>query len=157
MLSTDTEAELEQFVMYPNSIHSLYKISVTKDEKEICFLDVKIKKGDERFETTLYTKYTDRNNLPWRYSFHAPEIFKSIPKGHFTRAKQICLDSREYQQNMISLVEKLTSRVYDKDELMRVENEVGAISHDKLRCSQKKSKNKNAKLLYISNYVCTQN
>lgn len=60
---TVSENALEEFTNFINSMHNLLEFLVTKDAKEICFLDVKIIPEDDGLHTTLYSKPTDKNNL----------------------------------------------------------------------------------------------
>lgn len=59
VLWTGIEKQLDEFTAFLNTIHDLLEFSVTRDPKEICFLDVKVRKDGNKIHTSLYTKPTD--------------------------------------------------------------------------------------------------
>lgn len=117
VLWTGSEDELNEFTTFINGIHELLEFPITKDQKEMCFLDVKIIREHDRLQTTLYTKPTDKKNLLQKNSFHAPQTFGRITKGQLIRAKRICSDEREYPKNAEKYVSKFSKRGYKKQEL----------------------------------------
>lgn len=105
---------------------------MTKHEHTVNFLDVCITIEGKALNTTLYTKESDRNNLLRRYSHHAPQTFKGIPKGQFVRARKICLSDAEYHKHKTALVHKFTSKGYDREDLIKTGDEVGKIQRTQL-------------------------
>lgn len=61
----------------------MLEFTVTKDQKEMCFLDVKIIRENDHLHTTLYTKPTDKNNLLQKTQFaHSSNMWGGSPKGN---------------------------------------------------------------------------
>lgn len=83
-----------------------------KDEKEVNFLDVRVWLEEGQLHTGLYSKETDRNNLLHKESFHAPQVFRRIPKGKFMRARRICSSEKEYSED--KLIDKFLTKGHKK-------------------------------------------
>lgn len=76
VLWTGSEELFNEFTDYINGLHELLEFTVTKNEKQVHFLDIEIIKDNERVHTTMYTKPTDKNNLLEKNRFHAPKTFR---------------------------------------------------------------------------------
>lgn len=110
VLWAGTAKELDAFESSINHIHPLLQSSMTKDQDEIFFLNVRVLKKDECLHTTLYTKPADRNNLLRWDSHHSPQTLKGIPRGQFMRARKICSDDIEYHKHKQTLIEKFVAK-----------------------------------------------
>lgn len=106
--------------------------------EEINFLVVNIYRRDDRLETKVYFKETDRNSYVPTSSGHHPLWLKNIPKGQIMRVKRNCSTQVEnfLSQSKI-LTERFKARGYDPQILEKVVEEVGLISRDV--CLQEKN------------------
>lgn len=121
-----------------NTIHPLLQFTLTKNQQEICFLDVRVIKKGDQVHMTLFTKPTDRNNLLRRDSHHAPQTFKGIPRGQFMRARKICSGDAEYHEHKQILIDKLTSKGYDRQNIIETGEAVASMERTELLKSKKK-------------------
>ncbi|XP_071995510.1 uncharacterized protein [Engystomops pustulosus] len=135
---------------YLNQCHPLIKFSAEKNQFMIHYLDVEVKKSQDQFITTFYTKETDRNNLLNYDSYHAPQTLKGIPKAQFIRARRICSNDSEYLIQMEKLIAKFVQRGYPRKAVERVGMEVSLLSRDYVRSS--KPKRSQERIFFISRF-----
>ena len=116
MIWTDTKEKFEKFIkeldLKHPSIKSDYKISA----KEVDFLNttVHIDKNN-RLQTKLYKKPTDRQNYLHRKFEHPESLKKNIPYSQALRIKWVC-SNEEFKNSCKALKKRFVQRGYDEQE-----------------------------------------
>ena len=123
------EDELERFTNHLNSVHSTIKFTIEKSRTAVTFLDTTVSLENNRLETNLFVKPTDRNNyLPFG-SAHPYHCKKGLPYGQFLRIQRICSKLRDFKHNCTVKAAQLRQKGYPQT-LIR---EAYAKARDKLR------------------------
>ena len=92
--------ELHKFVEHLNAQVSAIKFTVEHSEKEISFLDVKVKKVNDRLITDLYTKPTDSHDYLLYNSAHTQRCKDSISYSESLRLRRICSEDRDFDRHV---------------------------------------------------------
>ena len=94
--------ELHSFVEHLNSQEptTCIKFTVEVSGKEIPFLDVKVKKVEDRIVTDLVTKTTDSHDYLLFSSAHPHRCKNSIPYSQFLRIKRICSEIKDFDKHV---------------------------------------------------------
>lgn len=79
ILGTGWVDNLLLFITYVNSVVPTLHFTITYDVESVSFLDVTMKKKGTRWQTDLYKKDTERNNLLHFSSFHSPSLKNNLP------------------------------------------------------------------------------
>jgi hypothetical protein len=93
--------ELQRFVEHLNEQVPTIKFTVEVSEKEISFLDVKIKKAGDRLITDLFTKATDSHDYLLYSSAHPQRCKDSIPYSQFLRIRRICSVLKDFDKHVV--------------------------------------------------------
>ena len=103
-----------------------YTIERENDNKELQFLDIKVKNnGTGKYEFDIFRKNAITNVQVKPNSSHDPTVLKGIFKGFVYRALTIC--SEKYIENeLMFLVDTFVENGYQRDNLQKMINEVKA-------------------------------
>jgi hypothetical protein len=93
--------ELHKFVEHLNAKVPTIKFTVEISEMEVPFLDVKVKKINDKIVTDLYTKPTDSHDYLLYSSSHPQRCKDSIPFSQFLRLRRICSEDRDFDRHVI--------------------------------------------------------
>ena len=114
MIWTDTKEKFEQFIKELNLKHPSIKSDCKISAKEVDFLDITVYiDKNNRLQTKLYKKPTDRQNYLHRKSEHPESLKKSIPHSQALRIKRICSNDEELKNSCKALKNE---RGYDEQE-----------------------------------------
>lgn len=103
---------LLEFHIWLNSRNPHIQFTMDSSNEKIPFLDISIYVDDNRLQTTLFRKPTERNSL-LQYGSHHPRGFKdNLPVGQFLRIRRNCSTRGNYIQESEVLSERLISRSY---------------------------------------------
>ena len=93
------EDELERFTNHLNGVHSTIKFTIEKSRTAVTFLDTTVSLENNRLETDLFVKPTDRNN----YSYHCKKGICSRLRDfkHNCAVKAAQLRQKSYPQTLI--------------------------------------------------------
>ena len=129
---------MKQFHTTANSIHQRIKLEMTTSKQTINFLDVKVYFEEDKYETTIYTKPTDKHLYLHKKSDHPTTTKKAIPYGLGIRAKRICSNNGQYQENRSTIAKNLTKRGYKFAEMDKVLERVDVMDRKNLLSYRKK-------------------
>jgi hypothetical protein len=107
-----TLEELHEFVEHLNAQVPTIKFTVEISEKQVSFLDVMVKKVNNRIVTDLYTKPTDSHDYLLYSSSHPQRCKDSIPYSQFLRLTRICSEERDFDRHVINLSSHFLRRGY---------------------------------------------
>ena len=106
------EGELERFTSHMNSVHSTIKFTIEKSRTAVNFLDTTVSLENNRLETNIIVKPTDRNNyLPFD-SAHPYHCKKGLPYSQFLRIRRICSEPFDFKQNCAVKAAQLRKKGY---------------------------------------------
>jgi hypothetical protein len=120
---------LDEFIQYLNSC--VESINFTKEisEKEVSFLDTKVKLINHILESDLYSKPTDSHSYLMYDSAHPQRCKDSIPYGQFLRIRRICSRESDFDQHVIELTAHFLQRGYP----MKLLEEAATLAESKCR------------------------
>ena len=117
--------ELKEFYKTANAIHPCIQVDLRYSSDKIEFLDVLTSIKNNRIETELFTKETDKHLYLHSESSHPESTKRAIPYGLGVRIKRICSDSRSYEKNRLQIKNHLKNRGYHgnfvENELQKVD------------------------------------
>ncbi|XP_069492419.1 zona pellucida-like domain-containing protein 1 [Ambystoma mexicanum] len=152
----DTEEELLHFFSYLNSIDARIQFTHEYSLTNIRFLDVDIKITTLGYQTTIFRKPTDRNNLLQRLSFHQPSLIKNLPYSQMLRVKRLVSDPEDYQMAIQEMGKKFLDRGYSEEEITTAQSRVATQSReDLLKVNTKQGQA--PPLVFVSKYSCQSN
>lgn len=122
-----TSDSLEVFIRSLNNNRNNIKLISDWHKDEINFLDVNIYRLNDRLETKVYFKKTDRNSYLPISSGHHPLWLRNIPKGQIMRVKRNCSEDAQFLAQSKILTKRFEARGYDPEILKRVVEEVALI------------------------------
>ena len=129
---TGSEEGLNQFHNTANNIHKRIKLEMSTSKQTINFLDVKVYLKEDKYETTIYSKPTDKHLYLHKKSDHPTTTKKAIPYGLGIRAKRICSSNKQYQANRSTIANNLTKRGYKFSEMDKVLGKVDVMERKNL-------------------------
>ena len=110
--------ELNKFVQHLNTSNENIKFTSEISDKELDFLDVKIKIASNVLVTDLYIKPTDRNTyLPYD-SAHPKHCMRGLPYGQFLRIRRICSREEDFARHAAKKAALLLQHGYPKELLL---------------------------------------
>ena len=116
---------LLQFHDQANRIHPNIKVELKWERQKIAFLDTMVRLENEKIETSLYSKPTDKHTYLHIKSEHPISVKKDIPYGLGIRLKRISSRDEDYQREK-KLVGQLRKRGYPsrliKGQLQKVDS-----------------------------------
>ena len=111
--------ELDRYFETLNNYHPNFKFTINKSKTDIPFLDVKILKINDKLQTTLYTKPTDKKLYLNYYSDHPPHVKNAIPFGQFLRIKRIVSDNEDLQTRILDMQKAFLLRDYPNEIIIK--------------------------------------
>ncbi|XP_069480952.1 uncharacterized protein [Ambystoma mexicanum] len=142
--------ELNEFFTYMNTITPRIKFTHKFSQTSIEFLDVKVYLKDNKLETTIFTKTTDRNSLLLASSFHPKKTIESIPLSQFLRYRRIISNEEEHEIKARDLTKNFLKRRYSADTISRHAAKVKGTSRTEAMLPR--IKNTATKLVYVTTY-----
>ena len=106
------EDELQRFTSHLNKVHSTIKFTIEKSRTLVNFLDTTVSLANNRLETNLFVKPTDRNNyLPFD-SAHPYHCKKGLPYSQFLLIQRICSNLHDFKHNCTVKAAQLRQKGY---------------------------------------------
>ena len=115
-----TDAELEEFKVYLNSLFPFIKLSFEASRKQVSFLDTLVFKHNDSINTKVFFKETDTHLLLHKNSAHPQHVFKGIIKSQILRFKRICTNVMDFDEACNILFEALMQRGYKRTFLAKI-------------------------------------
>jgi hypothetical protein len=114
LIWTGTEKELEDFIIYINSIHTTIKFTANYnfETKSVPFLDTLITINEGKIISDLYIKPTHSPQYLLPSSTHPPHCTKNIPYSLGYRILRICSEKNLFQKRLLELKQMLITRDY---------------------------------------------
>ena len=97
---THGKEHLETFLQELNNFNPDLKFTYESNEKEIPFLDLKVKLNEGKISTDLYIKSTDRHQYLHFTSSHPNHTKRSIVHSQGLRVKRICSEKEDFLKYM---------------------------------------------------------
>ena len=108
------EEEPKNFFIEINKKHPSIKFDQKYSESKIEFLNVLVYKDEQqKLQTTLFKKNTDRQSYLHAKSDHPVSLKESILCSQILRVKRICSTNSEFECNFKVLQEQFTKRGYE--------------------------------------------
>ena len=104
--------ELTQFINHLNQCEPTIKFTEEISEKEVAFLDVRVRIQNNRIVTSVYTKATDSHNYLLFTSAHPEKCKTSIPFSQFLRIRRICSSLTDFDKHVLQYSEHFLKRGY---------------------------------------------
>ncbi|XP_070549549.1 uncharacterized protein [Ptychodera flava] len=118
--------QLKQFHQYCNSVHPTLQFTLEYSDKQISFLDTLMTLTEDKIETTVYNKTTDKHSYLWTTSCHPSHTFQAIPWSQSLRYRRICSNDDLFQTEATKLKNHLIKRNYKprtiSDAIKKAEN-----------------------------------
>ncbi|OCT97140.1 hypothetical protein XELAEV_18009363mg [Xenopus laevis] len=149
LLWRDDLESLSVFHDVINTAHQSIKLTMTASLQEISFLDVLISRSGHGFQTHIFTKPTDSNQLLSYDSCHPPGVKRSIPISQFSKVCRITIDPCVWDEDLKIMSSKLLDRGYINHMIQKNKEMV----QKKERERQKyKHRSQNQRVTFISQY-----
>ena len=103
---------LLKFLNFLNTLHPTIKFTWSFSQEKVNFLDVMVSIENQKIETDLYKKPTDRCQYLLPSSCHPSHITRNIPYSLAYRLVRICSTTEKLDQRLNELKEMLVSRDY---------------------------------------------
>ena len=97
---THGKEHLETFLQELNNFNPDLKITYESNEKEIPFLDLKVKFNEDKISTDLYIKSTERHQYLHFTSAHPNHTKRSIVYCLGLRVKRLCSEKQDFLKHM---------------------------------------------------------
>ena len=118
MIWTKSEKDLIEFLNELNTKHTSIKFEFKYSRQQIEFLDTLLYiDNNNKLQTTLYKKPTDRQNYLHSKSEHPYSLKKSIAYSQALRIKRICTTQNEFEKHSSNLLQQLKKKGYHHDTL----------------------------------------
>lgn len=149
-LWTHGEEDLQEFKSYMNNFHPTIRFTFEISSSQVPFLDTLTQLKDNRIETTLYSKPTDKHTYLLPSSCHPPHTFKGVPYSQALRVRRICSQPEEEEKHLNNLKEHLLQRQYPEQLL---DTQIGKAKQlDKNTLLTYKQKTKNTRVPLVVTY-----
>ena len=141
MVWTKSEKQLKDFMSELNQKHPSIKFDYKFDCKQIEFLDTLVYIDQQnKLQTTLFRKSSDRQNFLNAKSEHPYSLKKSIPYSQALRIRRICSTFQEYHSHSRKLIEQFVNKGYKKDVVTQQIQKVEQLNRKLLLHQQKHDK-----------------
>ena len=118
MIWTKSEKDLIEFLNELNTKHTSIKFEFKYLRQQIEFLGTLVYiDNNNKLQTTLYKKPTDRQNYLHSKSEHSYSLKKSIAYSQALRIKRICSTQNEFEKHSSNLLQQLKKKGYHHDTL----------------------------------------
>ena len=121
-----------EFTKIANAIHPRIKIEAFISPLTVNFLDVTITYKNDKLETTIFTKESDKHMYVHERSQHPITTKQAIPIGLAIRAKRICSNEQQYQQNKKKIVHHMKQRGYREEKVRSAMHKVDNMDRENL-------------------------
>ncbi|XP_078524824.1 vomeronasal type-2 receptor 1-like [Lissotriton helveticus] len=136
------KTQLEKSIENLNACHSRIKFTHTIDQNTINFLDITISKQDDRLNTKVFKKPTDRNNALHYSSFHSQSLKNHLPFSQFIRIKRISSDDVQAKTDIEDVAQQYSCRGYPEQVLTEAKRKVSLKTRETLLQKAEKSTSK---------------
>ena len=144
------EDKLERFTSHLNSAHSTIKFTIEKSRTPVNFLDTTVSLGNNRLETSLYVKLTDRENyLPFD-SAHLYHCKKGLPYSQFLRIRRICSKFQDFKHNCTVKAAQLRQKGYPQTLIQESYAKARHRSQDELLTYREKNTTEAEQKIYMT-------
>ena len=145
--------KLQKFITYINNFHPTIKFDYTYSYKSVNFLDTTIYiNSNNKFESDLYIKPTDRTILLHQNSFHPQTCKNSIIYSQALRYRRIITDNTRLQQRLDNLLIALIHRGYKDDNIITSFNKVLLYTQNELLNKTENTNKTNNKPIFTTQY-----
>ena len=143
-----THQELQDLMLFMNSINPTIKYTFTYSHDTVSFLDVQVYVSKTRkLETTLYKKPTDCSALLHFHSHHSLKCKESIIYSQALRYNMIISEDKNLQKELDNLTKTLLARAYP---LNIIQNNIAkALTHSRSDLLKRESQNDRQNVLPI--------
>ena len=117
MIWTKSEKYLIEFLNELNTKHTSIKFEFKYSRQQIEFLDTLVYIDNNKLQTTLYKKPTDRQNYLHSESEHPYSLKKSIAYSQALRIKRICSTQNEFEKHSSNLLQQLKKNYTLKEQI----------------------------------------
>ena len=139
MVWTKSEKQLKDFMSELNQKHPSIKFDYKFDCKQIEFLDTLVYIDQQnKLQTTLFRKSSDRQNFLNAKSEHPYSLKKSIPYNQALRVRRICSTFQEYHSHSRKLIEQFVNKGYKKYFVTQQIQKVDQLNRKQLLHQQKR-------------------
>ncbi|KAL2080587.1 hypothetical protein ACEWY4_024380 [Coilia grayii] len=143
--------ELLKFNDYINGTYPSLKFTMEHDCEKIHFLDLLITVNNEnRLETSIYRKPTDRNTILHASSFHPNHTVKNIPYGQLVRLRRICSNDNDFVVKANEMSRRFKQRGYDETLINKAVEK--AQDRDRMALLYPTPKTTNGRITFVSEY-----
>ena len=149
-LWTEGPDSLLEFQNFMNGFHPTISFTFDVSPTQVPFLDTLTQIKNNRIETTLYSKPTDKHTYLLPSSCHPPHTFKGIPYSQALRVRRICSLPEEEEIHLTNLKDHLIAREYAEDVIDKQINK--AKRQDKKSLLTYKPKKKNTRVPLVTTY-----
>ena len=144
--------KLQKFITYINNFHPTIKFDHTYSYKSVSFLDTTIYiNSNNKLESDLYIKPTDRTLLLHQNSFHPQTCKNSIIYSQALRNRRIITDNTILQQRLDNLLIALIHRGYKHDNITSF-NKVLQYTQNELLNKTENTNKTNNKPIFTTQY-----
>ena len=145
--------KLQKFITYINNFHPTIKFDYTYSYKSVSFLDTTIYiNSNNKLESDLYIKPTDRTLLLHQNSFHPQTCKNSIIYSQALRYRRIITDNTRLQQKLDNLLIALIHQGYKHDNIITSFNKVLLYTQNELLNKTKNTNKTNNKSIFTTQY-----
>jgi hypothetical protein len=145
--------KLQKFITYINNFHPTIKFDYTYSYKSVSFLDTTIYiNSNNKLESDLYIKPTDRTLLLHQNSFHPQTCKNSIIYSQALRYRRIITDNTRLQQKLDNLLIALIHRGYKHDNIITSFNKVLLYTQNELLNKTENTNKTNNKSIFTTQY-----
>ena len=139
MVWTKSEKQLKDFMSELNQKHPSIKFDYKFDCKQIEFLDTLVYIDQQnKLQTTLFRKSSDRQNFLNAKSEHPSSLKKSIPDSQALRIRRICSTFQDYHSHSRKLIEQFFNKGYKKDVVIQQIQKLDQLNRKQLLYQQKR-------------------
>lgn len=121
------ESSLREYLDHLNDNTHNIKLTSQWSKEQIIVLDVIVFRVEDRLQTKVFFKPTDRNNFLPTHSGHHPLWLKNVPKGQM-RVKRNCFMLEDFDQQAMVLKNRFVEEGYKTQQLNTIVEEIRSLS-----------------------------
>ena len=130
-----------KFINELNQKHKTIKLDFKYSKTKIELLDVLVYKDiNNKLQTTLYKKPTDRQSYLHANLEHPRSLKESVPYTQALRVKRICSTNSEFEAHINTIKDQFVKRGYEKTLIENHIEKVAKLDRSVLLAEQNKSK-----------------
>lgn len=127
LLWAGSESSLKEYLDHLNDNTHNIKLTSQWSLKQIHFLDLNIFRVENRLQTKVFFKPTDRNSFLPTHSGHHPLWLKNVPKGQMMRVRRNCSTLEDFDQQSSVLKKRFEDKGYKPQHLDSIVEEIRAL------------------------------